>query len=90
MYYEVVDRLYMIAMFVVFNLTCKAKCVSVFAYLCFGGLETSSSLRQASSSCARVLGGGRGGMAGSWMNGWPGWWPRRWVPLPMPPPPQEE
>lgn len=36
-----------------------------FAYLCFGGLETSSSLRQASSSCARVLGGGMGGMAGS-------------------------
>lgn len=60
------------------------------SYLCFGGLETSSSLRQASSSCARVLGGGRGGIAGSWMKGWPGWWPRRWAPLPMPPPPQDE
>lgn len=35
------------------------------AYRCFCGFETSSSLRQASSSCARVLGGGRGGMAGS-------------------------
>lgn len=57
---------------------------------CFCGFETSSSLRRASSSCARVLGGGRGGMAGSWMKGWPGWWPRRWGPLPMPPPPQEE
>lgn len=43
--------------------------LSKFAYLCFGGLETSSSLRHASSSCAKVLGGGRGGMAGSWMNG---------------------
>lgn len=60
-----------------FSLISKAESVSDFAYLCFGGLETSSSLRQASSSCAKVLGGGRGGMAGSWMNGWPGWWPRR-------------
>lgn len=47
--------------------------------LCLGGLETeaSSSLRQASSSWDRVLGGGRGGMAGSWMKGWAGWWARR-------------
>lgn len=37
---------------------------------CFGGLDTSASRRQASSSCARVLGGVRGGIAGSWVNGW--------------------
>lgn len=37
---------------------------------CFGGFDTSASLRQASSSCARVLGGGRGGIAGSWVKGW--------------------
>lgn len=46
----------------------------VCVYLCLVGLvDTSSSLRQASSSCANVLGGGRGGIAGSWMNGWAGW-----------------
>lgn len=55
-------------------------------YLCLVVLvETSSSLRQASSSWAKVLGGGRGGMAGSWMNGWAGWWLRRWPQLPPPP-----
>lgn len=48
-------------------------------------VETSSSRRQASSSWARVLGGGRGGMAGSWINGWAGWWLRRWPQLPPPP-----
>lgn len=37
---------------------------------CFGGFDTSASLRQASSSWARVLGGVRGGIAGSWVNGW--------------------
>lgn len=37
---------------------------------CFGGLDTSASLRQASSSWARVLGGVRGGIAGSWVNRW--------------------
>ena len=55
-------------------------------YLCLVVfVETSSSLRQASSSWARVLGGGRGGMAGSWINGWAGWWLRRWPQLPPPP-----
>lgn len=55
-------------------------------YLCLVVLvETSSSRRQASSSWAKVLGGGRGGMAGSWMNGWAGWWLRRWPQLPPPP-----
>lgn len=48
-------------------------------------METSSRRRQASSSWARVLGGGRGGMAGSWMKGWAGWWLRRWPQLPPPP-----
>lgn len=51
--------------------------VSNCAHLCFVGLETSSNLRQASSNCAKVFGGGRGGIAGSWINGWPGWCPRR-------------
>lgn len=36
---------------------------------CFWGFDTSASLRQASSSCAKVLGGVRGGIAGSWVNG---------------------
>lgn len=58
----------------------------VSADLCLVVLvETSSSLRQASSSWAKVLGGGRGGMAGSWMKGWAGWWLRRWPQLPPPP-----
>ena len=39
-------------------------------------MDTSSNRRQASSSWARVLGGGSGGMAGSWMKGWAGWWVR--------------
>lgn len=56
------------------------------SYLCLEGLETSSRRLQASSSCARVLGGGRGGMAGSWTKGCAGWWARR-CPL-LPPPPQ--
>lgn len=36
---------------------------------CFWGFDTSVSRRQASSSCAKVLGGVRGGIAGSWVNG---------------------
>lgn len=48
-------------------------------------VETSSRRRQASSSWARVFGGGSGGMAGSWIKGWAGWWPRRWPQLPPPP-----
>lgn len=48
-------------------------------------METSSSLRQASSSWAKVLGGGRGGMAGSWTKGWAGWWLRRCPQFPPPP-----
>lgn len=56
------------------------------AHLCLVVLvETSSSLRHASSSCDKVLGGGRGGMAGSWTKGWAGWWLRRWPQLPPPP-----
>ncbi len=35
------------------------------SYLCLEGLETSSRRLQASSSCAKVLGGGRGGIVGS-------------------------
>lgn len=56
------------------------------AHLCLAVLvETSSSRRHASSSCDKVLGGGRGGMAGSWTKGWAGWWLRRWPQLPPPP-----
>lgn len=56
------------------------------AHLCLVVLvETSSSLRHASSSCDKVLGGGRGGMAGSWTKGWAGWWLRRWPQFPPPP-----
>ncbi len=35
------------------------------SYLCLEGLETSSRRLQASSSCAKVLGGVRGGIVGS-------------------------
>ena len=55
-------------------------------HLCLEGfVDTSSSRRQASSSWARVLGGGSGGIAGSWMKGWAGWWLRRRAELPPPP-----
>lgn len=49
---------------------------------CFGGLDTSASLRQASSSWARVLGGVRGGTAGSWVNRWARVAARECPPLP--------
>lgn len=55
------------------------------SYLCLEGLETSSRRLRASSSCARVLGGGRGGMAGSWTKGCAGWCARRCALLPPPP-----
>lgn len=55
---------------------------SVGSYRCFCGLDTSASLRQASSSWANVLGGVSGGMAGSWTKGWAGCTARGWLLLP--------